>query len=256
MKKHPSGIPLVTIFVAISRVRAEAREEITITKRLQAIFAKNPSLKLGKIVFKNNTGRDFSSHARNLEFIFKIASEDDLVLCLNRSAYGPLMPQWYQLFISQYKKYPGIGLCGITINFLGHPKRPTSGSSTHVQSYAFLTKVSTLRPYIGNFPGEHAIDRLDVITDGEIGLSQRLLERGYGLTCLAWPEHVFTREFPTVPTLPRRDIKKEVSNLPFVYRYPGYEMISDPHSEIVLRRIKDYLGRLFVRLLLAKKRVG
>ena len=60
----------------------------------------------------------------------------------------------------------------------------------------------------GYFPGHQEISRINIILKGEIGLSQFFLQKGYGITCMEWPEDYISAE--SVP-LNNKDIKSNVS---------------------------------------------
>jgi hypothetical protein len=240
LRAHHPGVPLVTMLIAVSAVEPVGRRDKRARRRMFAAFRNCREIQVENVVFKSNVGRDFSSHSQNLSLIASQASDEDFVLFVNRSAYGPTMDNWYSAFVKQYSRFPNIGLCGSTINFLGHPQRPSPPPNTHVQTYVFLAKMEVLRSYVGRFPGENEVERLHVITEGEIGLSGRILAEGWGLTCLAWPDDVFTAESPTRATLPMRDIKKDVQNLPFIYRSESYEISANNAGVTWLRRIARF----------------
>lgn len=216
------GVPLVEIFIAISKIKSSNIIETNLWQILKRVARKNPKIKVHKITFKDNIGRDFSSAAINLRNIAQIGNDEDYILFVNRSGYGPLEQNWYSKYIDQYKKFAHVGLCGSTINFCGHPKLPPSSITTHVQTYVYLTQLKHLLSIKDNFPGEKAQDRLMVIEQGEIGLSKYFLENNLGLTCLIWPDKVFTLKQPNDEQLPQKDIKKVVTNIPFRYKFSEY----------------------------------
>lgn len=222
LARFDPGVCKVNLFISVSEVFPRKRSDENLVCNLARIAEGNPKIKILSITFKSNIGRDFSSAGVNLQHIANIAYEKDFVLFTNRSAYGPLMHNWYTSYIEQYEKFNNVGLCGSTIRFTGHPERPCEGISTHVQSYVYLCRFLHLTNLINNFPGQKAKNRLDAIVDGEIALSRYILNRNLSLTCLAWPNHVFSLNKPSDPKLPQRDIKSIVRNVPFRYKYPSY----------------------------------
>ena len=154
------------------------------------------------IRFKSNVGRDISSAKHNLLDIAGVGSPEDFIFFVNRSAFGPRIEYWYHQFISQIEKFPEIGMCGNTIN------RPCPGESDdtyqlHVQTYAFLTRLRHFKEFTRNMPGENAQTRDEAIQKGEFGISRRILEKGLGLTPLAWPDHQFKSDDEEIdPELP------------------------------------------------------
>ncbi|NTJ67506.1 hypothetical protein G6M50_05975 [Agrobacterium rhizogenes] len=215
MRRYDPGVTCVQLFIATSMVGDgpalhDPHEGGLIVKR-------NTSL-------KSNVGRDFSSCALNLRLIAEEASPDDYILFTNRSGYGPTMDGWYSKYIEQYHRHPNVQLCGTSINFLGHPDLPHP-NTTHVQTYAFMGKMRDFAEFVEQFPGERETERLQVIQEGEIGLSRRIMERGGAITSLAWPEVAFTKSMPNSPAHPFKDIKGDLSGLPFLYRMKEYENI-------------------------------
>lgn len=223
-----SGIDNIKIFISISKVTDVTASQEEIINRIIAETNKmsRGRLRIDDAEFKSNTGRDFSSHSCNLKKIAKIAKDGDSILFLNRSAYGPLTKNWYLAFLNQAAKYNNVAICGNTINLSGHPDvLQTQQNQSHVQTYAFLSKFPFLFKFVECFPAEKCIERLDVIKDGEIALSQEALLLGYQITSLAWPDMYLSRETFIKSNYPTYDIKSDLfwaRNLPFRYKFNGY----------------------------------
>ena len=222
MLRRDPGVPRVEMYLAISEATPRSRRDERTSARLAAQLEASERICLRSMDFKSNVGRDFSSAASNLRRIAQAAGDDDFVLFLNRSAYGPLTDNWYHQYVAQYLKFANAQLCGSTINFCGHPNLPPRSAATHVQTYVFLGRMRDFSQFLDYFPGERETERLRVIDEGEIGLSNRILNGGGALTCLAWPDYAFTKDAATSSALPHRDIKEEVRGLPFQYRAEGY----------------------------------
>jgi hypothetical protein len=177
-------------------------------------------LEVRRVLIKGNVGRDFSSAEACLQAIAEEAGPDDYVMVRNRSAHGPQRDNWYRDYVDQFERFSDTGLVGSTINFRCH--LPVEGIHTHVQTYAYLSTWKLLQPLAARFPASHCVERPDVITQGEIGLSQNMLSRGLGLSCLHWPWEQFTRERPSADYLPQIDIKRTACSLPLRYKYRQY----------------------------------
>jgi hypothetical protein len=240
MLRHRSGVPQVELYVAVSEATPRTRRDERIAALLKRRFNADSPVKLRSLEFKSNLGRDFSSAAHNLRLIAQRADDQDFLLFLNRSAYGPLTDDWYLRYVEQYLRFPSTQLCGSTINLCGHPNLPPRPHATHVQTYAFLGRMRDFRPFLDDFPGERETERLRVIELGEIGLSARILERGGSLTCLAWPDRYLSRAQSTWPDLPHRDIKEEVQGLPFHYRAKGYKVSWWRTLPALTRRVAEF----------------
>ena len=137
----------------------------------------------------------------------------------NRSGHGPFAKFWYKDYINQFNKTKSMGLVGSTINFNGHPNKKISGITTHVQTYVYLSNWACLNQIYINFPGSLCTNRIDLINKGEIGLSKFFIEKGYDISCLLWPNHIFNFSNYNSQNLPQKDIKRFVRNLPIIYRY-------------------------------------
>jgi hypothetical protein len=218
---HP-GVDRVTVFIAISRVSELRAVDRVAMDELMAIADQCPWLDVRAVFWKGNVGRDFSSAEACLNAIGAEAHPDDYVMVRNRSAYGPSRENWYRQYVDQYQCFPNTGLVGSTINFLGHPRRPSDGPTTHVQTYAYLSQWRHFEPLRSAYPASRCVDRLELIHEGEIGLSRSMLERGLALSCLYWPDQVFTLSRLNAPGLAQEDIKKNARALSLRYKYPSY----------------------------------
>ncbi len=179
IRKNNSGVNKVKLYIAISKVKKLNFLDKLFVNTIKKMFLRHSTIVLEDIFFKKNIGRDFSSYSYLNKKIQEVASLNDYVFFQNRSAYGPFRKNWFQEFIIQYEKFNSVALCGSTINFKDHPSRSERIDLPHIQSYAFLTKVKFLKMFGNSFPGENETQRHKIIYEGEIGLSQFFLERGY-----------------------------------------------------------------------------
>jgi hypothetical protein len=209
------GVERIELFIAVSEVRPRSSADDRAVAGLLKILAREPRIRVRQVAYKSNTGRDISSFAHCLEAIAAEAAADDYVLCLNRSAFGPMRDDWYGAFVRQFGRDGRIGLCGNSINFSGYPDLPDRGRFTHVQTYCFFGRPRMLREYFAGLPGLRAETKEDAIRGGEIALSRAVLRAGLGLSCLAWPEHVFVEPDPYHPSLPVDNISENLSTTPF-----------------------------------------
>lgn len=222
MCKYNPGVEHMEVFVAISAVRPFDSRDVTYIKQLVSIFSNCPWVTLKKVILKGNVGRDFSSAYVCLKEIGKNASDNDVVMVKNRSGYGPLYTGWFGAYEKLLSSDSVIGLVGSTINFSNHPKAKYYGVSTHVQTYVYMSVWKHLAAMADIFPAVSCVDRVDLIVEGEIGLSRMFLNKGLALACLAWPDELFTRERLTNPLLPQADIKRKVKNVPIRYKFKSY----------------------------------
>jgi hypothetical protein len=209
------GVERIDMFIAVSEVRPRSSADDRAVGALLKILARQPRIRVREVAFKSNTGRDFSSYAHCLAAIAAEAAAEDYVLCLNRSAYGPMSDGWYGAFVRLFESNARLGLCGNSINFTGFPDLPDRGKFTHVQTYCFLGRPRVLAQHIARLPALQSRIKAEVIRGGEIALSRSILGAGLGLACLAWPRHVFVEPEPFDPSLPSGNISSTLTNTPF-----------------------------------------
>ncbi|MFY0608073.1 MAG: hypothetical protein JXR10_15240 [Cyclobacteriaceae bacterium] len=218
-KRHP-GVLRVHVYIAVSEVKERRRFDDVAISLIENLINQCDWLELNQVIYKNNIGRDFSSAQACLNAIAEVAHDQDEILVRNRSAYGPFESDWYKKYADLLNSNEKIGLVGNTINQSGHPKVVYQESEhlAHVQTYLYLSRFKIFKDFIADFPGANETDRLTLINKGEIGLSQKIIERGYHICCLNWPD-VFAGRATTLPkALPTNDTKLYVLNLPFIHR--------------------------------------
>jgi hypothetical protein len=220
MARFAPGVPKIIVYVAVSAVRPFSPIDHAALAGLVGLAERCDWLEVKQVLLKGNVGRDFSSAEACLQAIERDADPGDYVMVRNRSAYGPSREGWYRQYVDQLDRFPNTGLVGSTINFSAKP--PVEGLHTHVQTYAYLSRWRHLQPLAAAFPASRCVERTEVIMQGEIGLSQQLLARGLGLSCLHWPWEQFTRERPTAEYLPHSDTKRSARSVPLRYKYPQY----------------------------------
>lgn len=222
MARFSPGVDHINLVIAISAVRPFTDSDMKRIKDLLQLFENCSWISVSKVILKGNVGRDFSSAYVCLKEIAKTAAGRDVVMVKNRSGYGPLCPGWYDAYASLLGSREDLGLVGSTINFHGHPKKNQSGINTHVQTYVYMSYWKYFSEILDNFPAIRCTDRLELIVEGEIGLSRMFMDRNLALSCLAWPDHSFTLAHPTNPQLPAGDIKRKVRNVPVRYKFRAY----------------------------------
>ncbi len=217
LARHDPGVSEVELFLVISEVHPATDVESRMAEKLMRLAAQNPKIRCRSIRFKSNVGRDFSSAALGLAQMLEEGSDSDYCLFVNRSGYGPFEDAWFARYVDHLVA-SGAALVGTTINFSGHPKGMRGKINTHVQTYAYLAKLSTMRPLDGQFPAEYETNRVALIDAGEIGLSAWIMQNGGTLSCLFWPAHSFSKHNPVAKELPQTDMKKIANCFPFLYK--------------------------------------
>lgn len=210
LKKVAPGVNSIYLYISISKVRELGSYDKFFVWFVKRCFRHHKIITLQSITFKTNVGRDFSSYNLMLEKVKQDSQRDDFVFFQNRSGFGPLKPNWYLDFIEQFEKFKNTAFVGSTISFLDFPLRSNRTDLPHVQTYAFLSKISILKLLENGFPGQNRRERSQIICDGEIGLSQMLLNDGFGISCMEWPESFINLNSEPIMKLdPRGKVEKE-----------------------------------------------
>jgi hypothetical protein len=142
--------------------------------------------------FRGNDGQDFGAYDFGYQLLRRQGHSGD-VLFMNSSVSGPHEDGWLLKYRDQFRRHPNVGLCGIGMN--SHDTTDGDGPfAPHVQSYFLYTNMSVLEHAIGpRLFEEGADDKVDVIRRGEIGVSERVLDAGYSITSLSFPEFAYRR---------------------------------------------------------------
>jgi|NorSeaMetagenome_1021524.scaffolds.fasta_scaffold15830_3 hypothetical protein len=226
LKSNYSGFSKIILLIAISEVNKISFFDRFFVENLKNIFHNHPFIELREIYFKGNIGRDFSSYQTLLNKVKKTANDDDFILFQNRSGYGPFQENWYKKFVNQFEKFDSIAICGSTINFNDHPLRSLSNNLPHIQTYSFLTKVFYMKMFGDIFPGSNQAERLNIICDGEIELSQFFLRKKHKITCIEWPDEEISNQTNPISLL---DIKAKVVAKHYFYHRKYFRK----HTQII-----------------------
>jgi|GEM_PF-2070100 len=191
IKNADHGVGKLILYIAISKVKGLNFFDKLFMNTVKKLFHNHPTIELRSIYFKSNKGRDFSSYASLHRRVKQLASDEDYIFFQNRSAFGPYLDNWLSSFVRQFEKFEHVAVCGSTINFNDHHMR-SDDKIPHVQTYAFLTKAKYFNLFGECFPAEDETERLKIILEGEIGLSQYFLQRDMKITCMEWGDRAIT----------------------------------------------------------------
>lgn len=166
-----------------------------------------------RLHYKDNVGQDIGAYNYGYQLL-KQEKFDGCVVFMNSAVEGPNEDGWLLKYANQFSQRNDVGFCGVTIN----PKTKNlvvNDFCPHVQSFFIYTNMSVLQHvFPENLSGYNIYnDRLALILNGEIGLSKAVLEAGYCITSIAFPDH-FYREGDEW-TLPYEEIrfKKEFKHV-------------------------------------------
>ena len=214
MARWPAGLPFEVLLIInraepgtnskgllsgararLSRVlRQDERRKVERRMNIYATLPQHYSF-VRHVHFRDNQGQDFGAYDFGYRLLQREGYDGD-VLFMNSSVAGPHRPMWLAKYREQFRRHPNVGLCGISLN--SHDTTKEDGRfAPHVQSYFLYTNMQILKRAVGSCLLEvDTKDKLDVIEHGEIGISARVLDAGYGITASSFPEFAYRKGEP------------------------------------------------------------
>ena len=181
-------------------------------------FYKNLKLEfpfIKDIIFHNNKGADIGGYNKAYNFLKNKNYREDVVF-MNSSVRGPLRENWLKYYKELFNRNEQMGITGISINSYNTKKNPWV-FDPHVQTFFMYTNMLKLIDVFGdNISGYDQINRIDLIEKGEIEISRKFLNRGYGINCKLLDEIDYFKDSDHI--LPRGDLRnleeyKSLANL-------------------------------------------
>jgi len=211
MKRWDAGLPLeVTVIINRADEPIEATNPLGKARdRLQRMLRIDPQRRVARrmrfyadlrnrysfieaVHFRDNRGQDFGAYDFGYRLLQRQGYEGD-VLFMNSSVSGPHEANWLRKYRDQFRRHDRVGLCGISLNSHDTSRSPEP-FAPHVQSYFLFTNMHVLKDAVGpQLLRTNATHKLDVIAQGEIGISARVLDAGYRITSAAFPEFAYRR---------------------------------------------------------------
>lgn len=146
---------------------------------------------INKIIFRSNFGRDIGAYNCGYHYLKRIGYKGDVVF-LNTSCGGPSENGWLLKYRDQFYSRKDVGLCGISM-YSHNVNEPSNPFMPHIQSFFLFTNMDVLRKvFPNNLCGiwiRH--NKLKLIKKGEIGISQKILNEGYGICCIAFKDFFY-----------------------------------------------------------------
>lgn len=148
---------------------------------------------LKKILYHDNTGLDFGAYNKGYYYLLENNYKGDLVF-LNTSCRAPDRDNWLKEYCDLFNKHENIGLCGISMNSHDTSLGMNANSifNPHIQSFFIYSNMKIIKSVFGdNISGHDTNDRVNSIVNGEIEISRKILDAGFGLICRAFPNFVY-----------------------------------------------------------------
>ena len=145
-------------------------------------FLKDKYSFVEQILYRGNLGSDIGSHDYALKRLRECNYSGDIIF-MNSSVRGATSDKWLKTYQDLFYSKKKIGLTGISINSHNTNYKPPR-FAPHVQSFFLFTNTQVLdEVFPESLPGASETNKLKLIEKGEIGISEKVLEAGYGINC-------------------------------------------------------------------------
>ncbi len=145
------------------------------------------------VTFRGNDGMDIGAYN---DIYSKLVAEgcDGHILFMNSSVLAPKREGWLKSYQAVFDRSVSLGACGISMNSHNTNLSPPE-FMPHIQSFFIYTSFNVMEKVFPNaFPtGGNTQDKITLIESGEIGISTALLESGYGITSMAFPDFEYNK---------------------------------------------------------------
>lgn len=196
MEKYKAGVDFEVILV-VNQCTADKRQTYV------ALKEKYPFVK--EALFRDNDGRDIGAYNEGYQYFKKTDYNGDVVF-MNTSARGPYHDFWLLKYAYLFHKTMDIGLCGISLNSAPPDRKDSELFVPHVQTFFVYTSMRVLRDVFSDvLPGANLTLKEDLIWGGEIKLSRRVLDKGYGICSKMFERFVYYKGGKW--TIPKGDIR-------------------------------------------------
>jgi len=147
---------------------------------------------VNSILYRDNAGKDIGGYNTGYKKLIEEAYDGDVIF-INSSCAGPTKDYWLEEYQGKLHNKNNIGFIGATMN--SHNLR-NEDFYPHIQSYFIYTNMEILRHSFDTKLVEDTfmvsdISREDTIQQGEIHLSSKVLEAGYGISSNMHGDYVY-----------------------------------------------------------------
>jgi hypothetical protein len=155
---------------------------------------------INNVYFRDNTDMDIGAYNHGLDILRSENYQGD-VLFMNTSVILPSRDGWLGDYQRLFYREDNTGLCGTTLNHNNNISQPPI-FMPHVQSFFLYTNTDILMKVFDNrlpcnssntnsvfiSDGSTYSEKDRIIVNGEIGISQRVLNQGYSIRCSSFPD--------------------------------------------------------------------
>ena len=180
-----------------------------ISEHTQYEYLKTKYPSIDTILYRSNIGLDFGAYNTGLHYL-RQNNYDGPIIFLNTGVIGPTRAEWLTDYLAFFNERPKTGLVGLSV--YNKKKFPI-----HIQSYFLMSTMAILNHVFPTIlPGAQLTKKEDVITNGEIEFSQSIINKGYHLRCIHFPQFTYGSE--TVNPFPKIDSRFYLNTMHKSYR--------------------------------------
>ncbi len=189
MLQFRAGVPYEVILVVNLHNGADRLQKQEYYRQIQKKYTF-----IEKVILRGNSGFDYGGYNDGFRYLKESGFCGDVVF-MNSSVRGPYCHAW--LLSYQYLLYSAknIGLCGISMNsHATHLPLEKQSFAPHVQGFFLYTTMGIAREVYGDsLPGADTPmgDKERNITEGELGFSSKMLEKGFGIRCKLFRDFIY-----------------------------------------------------------------
>jgi hypothetical protein len=210
MERYPAGVEIdVTLMIncsggewyyPLSPMKKHHR-----TKKEEYLALKDRYSFVSDVCFRGNAGMDIGAYNDAL-FSLRENGYGGEVCFMNSSVRSPDRENWMLDYHQILEENNYEGICGISLNSHNTIAKPAF-FSPHVQSFFIHTTMKLMDSvFPQGFPtGEGTLNKLDLIEKGEIGISKKVLESGFGIASRAFPDFFYRQGMEW--TIPEGDLR-------------------------------------------------
>lgn len=147
---------------------------------------------INEVLFRDNSGFDIGAYDFGINRLRQKNYNGD-VLLMNSSVAPSSTDGWLEKYHRLFYKYERAGLCGIFLNSHNTCLKPPL-FSPHVQSFFLFTNMEVLNMAIPRGLQLSALtqsNKDELVEQGEIGISRKILDAGFGIIASTFPEFIY-----------------------------------------------------------------
>lgn len=156
---------------------------VTLSEKEKCLDLEYIQSKVNKLFFVSNVGYDFSGYSY---FYNTIKKNDNSYVILTNTSVNALQTDFLDTYLDYMNQNLDVGMLGVSYCTKCYQSFVRNNFRPHLQSFFILTTIEVLDKMLkynnGKFPGECINNKYQLIREGEIRLSEIILNLGYSLS--------------------------------------------------------------------------